>query len=115
MADKKQERPIDQCSDCGKDREIYNVQLNLCNTCNRRRLREIRRRERGPVIRHTLSRDAQTMLGAYTKQVQVFTTLGVGKEDRLDIMAILEPYLATVAEYIASTAVKAPEKDPQDE
>ena len=48
MTDKTQERPFDECSGCAELREIYNPNLGLCNSCNRQRLREMRRAEQGP-------------------------------------------------------------------
>jgi hypothetical protein len=56
-----QVRRFEQCSDCAQQREIYNVQLGLCNSCNRRRLnvlirefRKLYRPEQEPVYRQML-------------------------------------------------------------
>jgi len=95
-------RVQETCSGCGSLRTIVNVALNLCGTCNRRRLRAnvtaIRDRE---TVTHGLSasekKERKRQMKAYSAWFGVMYELAFSSEDKETCKQIIRRYVRLIA------------------
>lgn len=90
-------RKVEQCLNCGEDREI--AAFHLCFKCYRQHERAL---SRGPVDRHSaaVNRERQKLFQAYAAMMVSLGKLGVSKPDLESIVEIVRPYLTPIADQL---------------
>ncbi len=110
------ERRIGKCTECGEIQEMATKQL--CYRCYRRHERE--RNAPRVVDRHNagLRKEHQALVRGFAAVLTGLSDLRVSQGDVMEIRALLVPYLAPVAAYLANDrALLTPrvEQDDQDQ
>lgn len=97
-------RKIDGCLNCGETREI--AAYGLCYMCYRRQGRA-EDRQFAAVDRHNpgIRKEHKKLFRGFTGVMAGLSDLGVQKEDVLTIRQMLDPYVASIAEFLGPTSV----------
>jgi hypothetical protein len=90
-------RKLEQCINCGEEREI--AAFHLCFKCYRQRERAF---SSGPVDRHTavITKERQKLFSAYAQLMTSLGKLGVNKTDVESVVEIVRPYLTPISEQL---------------
>jgi hypothetical protein len=108
-------RKVGKCAACGETVELAQVEpIPLCYAHYRAEQREKRRLERNeamPVDRHAgaIKREHKKLIHAYANMLAAWADFGVSRDDILDMMVTMEPYVAPIQQWI----VQAPEEHPE--